>query len=218
MAEALAEERAQGQAVVVLSDGIQTVGGSQQVLETVRRAKALAAPVYTRTLGAAVREPRDRADRLGEDALEREPVGAGRDRVVQAVEHSAARIFRREARAQLAADALERVRGEAEQLVRERPVAGQIAVHVPRPLDQDGARPPRPRAAVGPELRAAALDAADGERVLEADVRDVDRRTHGDVAGHRDRDHDALDASPSLHRPSLPPRRAADLGDLGGRS
>src|SRR5688572_16721887 len=55
LADALAHERPQGQAVVLLSDGIHnTPGGVAPVLDAVRRAKALAAPVYTRTLGGAV--------------------------------------------------------------------------------------------------------------------------------------------------------------------
>lgn len=53
VADVLADDRPQGQAVVVLSDGIHNAaGGAQPVLEAVRRAKSLAAPVYTRTIGS----------------------------------------------------------------------------------------------------------------------------------------------------------------------
>jgi hypothetical protein len=52
VADVLADDRLQGQAVVVLSDGIHNAaGGAQPVLDAVRRAKSLAAPVYTRTIG-----------------------------------------------------------------------------------------------------------------------------------------------------------------------
>jgi hypothetical protein len=52
VADVLADDRPQGQAVVVLSDGIHNAaGGAQPVLDAVRRAKSLAAPVYTRTVG-----------------------------------------------------------------------------------------------------------------------------------------------------------------------
>jgi hypothetical protein len=52
VADVLADDRPQGQAVVVLSDGIHNAaGGAQPVLDAVRRAKSLAAPVYTRTIG-----------------------------------------------------------------------------------------------------------------------------------------------------------------------
>jgi hypothetical protein len=55
LADALAEERAQGQAVVLLSDGIDNVSNtSDPRREILRRAKALAAPVYTRTFGTNV--------------------------------------------------------------------------------------------------------------------------------------------------------------------
>jgi hypothetical protein len=52
------EDRPQGQAVVLLSDGGHNAGGVQPVLEAVRLARAMAAPVYCRTLGgeAAVRD------------------------------------------------------------------------------------------------------------------------------------------------------------------
>ncbi|MEP0843978.1 MAG: hypothetical protein HRF43_14840 [Phycisphaerae bacterium] len=46
------EDHPQGQAVVLLSDGIHNAGGgSGPVLEAARRARAMAAPVYTHTLG-----------------------------------------------------------------------------------------------------------------------------------------------------------------------
>src|SRR4051812_49212588 len=52
VAESLADDRPQGQATVLLSDGIQNLGGgTRAVQEAARWAKALAAPVYTRTLG-----------------------------------------------------------------------------------------------------------------------------------------------------------------------
>lgn len=48
-------DRPQGQAVVLLSDGIQNVGnGVDPVLDAVRRARQLDVPIYTRTLGGAV--------------------------------------------------------------------------------------------------------------------------------------------------------------------
>src|SRR5579884_2344594 len=55
IAENLADDRPQGQAIVLLSDGIQNVGtGVDPVLDAVRQAKQLDVPVYTRTLGGAV--------------------------------------------------------------------------------------------------------------------------------------------------------------------
>src|SRR6185312_3404809 len=52
LADNLVEERPQGQAVVLLSDGIQNVGnGADPVLNAVRRARALDVPIYTQTLG-----------------------------------------------------------------------------------------------------------------------------------------------------------------------
>jgi len=57
LAEALrsatGEERLQGQAIVLLSDGSHNAGGPAQVLQAVRLARAMAAPVYCRTLGGA---------------------------------------------------------------------------------------------------------------------------------------------------------------------
>jgi hypothetical protein len=50
----LDDERPQGQAVLLVSDGIHNVGGSSRLRETMARAKALGAPVYTKTLGGPV--------------------------------------------------------------------------------------------------------------------------------------------------------------------
>jgi hypothetical protein len=47
----LDQPRPQGQAIVLLSDGIHNAGGSERVLDAVRVARALASPVYTRTFG-----------------------------------------------------------------------------------------------------------------------------------------------------------------------
>lgn len=48
------QDRAQGQAVVLLSDGIHNAGGgSGRVIESARIARAMACPVYTHTLGGA---------------------------------------------------------------------------------------------------------------------------------------------------------------------
>lgn len=52
VADSLAEDRPQGQALVLLSDGIHNAGGGvQPVLDAVRRAKSLASPIYTQTFG-----------------------------------------------------------------------------------------------------------------------------------------------------------------------
>ncbi len=48
----LAEEHPQGQAIVLLSDGIDNAGGGTlRVLDSVRSAKAMAAPIYTHSFG-----------------------------------------------------------------------------------------------------------------------------------------------------------------------
>jgi hypothetical protein len=53
---ALTDEHPQGQAIVLLSDGIDNAGGgSGTVLAAVRTAKAMAAPIYTRTFGGDVK-------------------------------------------------------------------------------------------------------------------------------------------------------------------
>jgi hypothetical protein len=49
--QSMDEERPQGQALLLLSDGIQNVGGSGRLRETMARAKALAVPIYTKVLG-----------------------------------------------------------------------------------------------------------------------------------------------------------------------
>jgi hypothetical protein len=49
--QSMDEERPQGQSLLLLSDGIQNVGGSGRLRETMARAKALAVPVYTKVLG-----------------------------------------------------------------------------------------------------------------------------------------------------------------------
>src|SRR4051812_36636089 len=59
LGDALREERSAGHAVVLLSDGIDTVSDtvnstSEPVRDAIRRAKAMAAPVYTRTIGSNV--------------------------------------------------------------------------------------------------------------------------------------------------------------------
>ncbi len=52
VAAGLEEDRSQGQAILLLSDGIHNGGGgAARVLDAVRLAKAKACPVYTRTLG-----------------------------------------------------------------------------------------------------------------------------------------------------------------------
>lgn len=54
IADNLAAESAQGQAVAVLSDGIQNVGnGTDPVLDAVRRARGMDVPIYTRTFGGS---------------------------------------------------------------------------------------------------------------------------------------------------------------------
>ncbi len=45
--------RSQGQAIVLLSDGIHNAGAATDVIDAVRTAKAFAAPVYTRTFGGS---------------------------------------------------------------------------------------------------------------------------------------------------------------------
>jgi hypothetical protein len=60
VASATDEDRPQGQAVVLLSDGSHNAGGAEPVLEAVRLARAMAAPVYCMTLGGAA-EVRDMA-------------------------------------------------------------------------------------------------------------------------------------------------------------
>jgi hypothetical protein len=54
----LEPDRPQGEALLLLSDGIDNAGEEARVLEAAQRAKAVAAPVYTRTLGgqAGVRD------------------------------------------------------------------------------------------------------------------------------------------------------------------
>ena len=53
----LEDYRPQGQAVVLVSDGIHNgPGGSAAVLDAVRLAKAMGTPIYTRTLGGDVRQ------------------------------------------------------------------------------------------------------------------------------------------------------------------
>ena len=53
----LTEEHAQGQAVVLLSDGIDNAGGgTAPVLAAVRTARAMAAPIYTQTFGGDLRQ------------------------------------------------------------------------------------------------------------------------------------------------------------------
>jgi len=47
-------ERSQGQAVVLLSDGINNVGGVARVLSAARTAKSLSCPIYTRTFGGDI--------------------------------------------------------------------------------------------------------------------------------------------------------------------
>ena len=52
IASSLAEEHPQGQAIVLLSDGIDNAGGgAARVLSAVRSAKAMAAPIYTHSFG-----------------------------------------------------------------------------------------------------------------------------------------------------------------------
>ena len=51
--QSLAAERPQGQAVVLLSDGIHNAGGLARVRESLAKAKASAAPIFTQTLGGA---------------------------------------------------------------------------------------------------------------------------------------------------------------------
>ncbi|HEY1786320.1 MAG TPA: vWA domain-containing protein [Pirellulales bacterium] len=47
----LQADRPQGQAIVLLSDGIHNVGGEALVLEVAEQARALTAPIFTKTLG-----------------------------------------------------------------------------------------------------------------------------------------------------------------------
>ena len=54
IASSLDQDRPQGQAVVLLSDGIHNAGTTGRVLESAHLAKAMAAPVYTRTFGGEV--------------------------------------------------------------------------------------------------------------------------------------------------------------------
>ena len=49
--EALADDQPQGQAMLVLSDGIHNAGGVERLRQSVAKAKAMAAPAYVRTIG-----------------------------------------------------------------------------------------------------------------------------------------------------------------------
>ena len=61
IAASLVEDRPQGQSIVLLSDGIHNADGqAARVLDSVRLARGLAAPIYTKTIGGAV-EVRDLA-------------------------------------------------------------------------------------------------------------------------------------------------------------
>jgi hypothetical protein len=73
---ALDDERPQGQAVLLLSDGIDNAGGGARFRETMARAKALGAPVYTKTLGGPteVRDLEVGLKRPQELAFVRQPV------------------------------------------------------------------------------------------------------------------------------------------------
>ncbi len=73
---ALDDERPQGQAILLLSDGIDNAGGSSRFRQTMARAKALGAPVYTKTLGgpAEVRDLEVGLKRPQEVAFVRQPV------------------------------------------------------------------------------------------------------------------------------------------------
>ena len=49
--DGLEDDRPQGQAMLLLSDGIHNAGGVQRLREAVEKAKATATPVYTKTIG-----------------------------------------------------------------------------------------------------------------------------------------------------------------------
>ncbi|MEX0586016.1 MAG: hypothetical protein WD176_05200 [Pirellulales bacterium] len=51
ISEAVAADRPQGQALVLISDGVHNAGASQSVRDSVARAKAAGVPIYTYTLG-----------------------------------------------------------------------------------------------------------------------------------------------------------------------
>lgn len=105
----LADDRPQGQAVVLLSDGIHNAGGgSDAVLEAAQLARAMAAPVYSRTIGGEA-GLRDLAVRLRSPQElsfvgQRVPVvarvshrGPAGGRVTVVLEHDGEEIDRREA-------------------------------------------------------------------------------------------------------------------------
>ncbi|MCE5268371.1 MAG: hypothetical protein LLG00_10845 [Planctomycetaceae bacterium] len=50
---ALEEDRPQGQAILLLSDGIHNAGGSDSLRQAAFKARAMAVPIYTKTLGTA---------------------------------------------------------------------------------------------------------------------------------------------------------------------
>jgi hypothetical protein len=52
LADSIEANRSQGQALVLLSDGIHNAGPPERVMDAARLAKALSCPVYTRTYGA----------------------------------------------------------------------------------------------------------------------------------------------------------------------
>ena len=58
ISSSLEPDRPQGEALLLLSDGIDNAGSESRVLEAAQKAKAVAAPIYTRTLGgnAGVRD------------------------------------------------------------------------------------------------------------------------------------------------------------------
>ena len=51
--DALEDDRPQGQAMLLLSDGIHNAGGVERLRQSAAKAKAMAAPVYVRTIGGA---------------------------------------------------------------------------------------------------------------------------------------------------------------------
>ncbi|MHC4398162.1 MAG: hypothetical protein ACYTG0_00610 [Planctomycetota bacterium] len=74
--DALDDERPQGQAIVLLSDGVHNVGGLGRVRSNASKAKALAAPVYVKTVGreTGVRDLEIRLERPRELAFVRQRV------------------------------------------------------------------------------------------------------------------------------------------------
>jgi hypothetical protein len=159
----------------------------------------------------------ERADRLGDRDLERQPIDTRARGVDEAVKRGGPLVGELELRERhgsaLTLDVGHVGHRQRDGCERRRSAVGEVPDHVPRLLHEDASGHGAPHLAASPPLGITAVDAPDSVVLLHARVQRRRGRAHHAETGHGDGELDR-----TLHRAIVRRRAKRRLGILGGES